>query len=107
MFRVLVCLLLVAGAGCGSPPKTVKHAKKEVKHDARALLSEAREDAKAGEYDAADKAYAEAYDSAKDFDILEERIDFLVHAGRAGKAVEAAKTYYDANVADTKGWALY
>jgi hypothetical protein len=42
-------------------------------------------------YDGADKAYAEAYDTSKDLKILEERVRFLVHAGRASKAVDAAK----------------
>ena len=106
MFRVLV-LALACTVACSAPSKTVKHPKQS-KRDERALLKEAQEDARNGEYDAADKAFAEAYDISKDFEVLEDRVDMLINAaGRATKAVEVAKTYYDANLADVKGFNLY
>src|SRR5258705_5469179 len=115
MLRVFLRLLLATAVfgvvggvatapACSGGSKTVKKAKKGKKNKAdnstRALVSEARDDAKNGEYDAADKKYADAYAASKDFDILEERVDFLIHSGRATKAVDAAKAYYDANVSD-------
>src|SRR5690606_35044383 len=113
VFRLLLATAVVGGLAsapaCGGSEKPVKKAKKGKKEqnpDARALVAEARDDAKAGEYDAADRAYAEAYELSKDFDILEERVDFLIHSGRAALGVEAAKAYYDANVSDTRGYAL-
>src|SRR6266536_287280 len=114
VFRLLMASAVVGGVAltpaCSGPSKNVKHGKKGKKgkkDDSRALVSEARDDAKNGEYDAADKAYAEAYETSKDFDVLEERIDFLIHSGRATKAVEASKAYCDSNVTDGKGYALY
>ena len=103
--------LVLAGclAGCGSPPKKhVEHPEQSAaKRTARSLLSEARDDVRNGDLDAADKAYADAYDAAKQFDVLQERVDFLEHSGRAGKAVTVAKAYYDANISDVKGYSLY
>src|SRR5689334_5152159 len=113
VLRLLLATAVVGGIApaCSAGEQTVKKTKKGKKNkangDARALVSEAREDAKNGEYDAADKAYADAYSMSKDFDILEERVDFLIHSGRATKAVDAAKVYYDENVSDGKGYALY
>src|SRR5687768_3996623 len=108
VFRLLLATAFVAGAGpaCSGTTKSAKKAKKSRKGNtnARSLVSEARDDAKAGDYDAADKKYAEAYEASKDFDILEEHVDFLIHAGRASKAIETAKVYYDAQVSDSAGW---
>jgi len=113
-FRALLRLALVgtlAGTvACGgTKTKGGQTAAKEKqrKSDVRALLSQAREDAKNGDVDAADKAYEEAYDLDKNFDILEERVDFLAHSGRAGVALDAARAYYDANATDVKGYKLY
>ena len=113
-FRALWRLALVGAlagtVACGgSQTKGGQTAAKEKKRksDVRALLSQAREDAKSGDVDAADQAYEEAYDLDKNFDILEERVDFLIHARRAGVALEAAKAYYDANATDVKGYKLY
>src|ERR1041385_2020586 len=108
--RLLLASAAVATlAACPGPSqtKTVKKNKKTKKADQKALVSEARDDAKNGDYDAADSKYAEAYDISKDFDVLEERVDFLIHAGRATKAAEAAKAYLDANVSDKNGYILY
>src|SRR6476469_955537 len=95
VFRILLATAFVAGAGpaCSGSAKSAKRAKKPRKgnSNARALVSEARDDAKAGDYDGADKKYAEAYEASKDFDILEEDVDFLIHAGRASRAIETAQ----------------
>ena len=97
--------------GCGGTEKPVKTAEgqEEATTEATRARCSARRatDAKAGELDAADKAYAEAYEIGKEFDILEERVDFLIHAGRATRAQDAAKAYYDANATDIKGYELY
>lgn len=104
---LLASALAAAVTACGSPPKPVKHAKKEPKHDAKSIRKEAREAVKSGDFDVADKKYAEAYELSKDFDILEEYVHFLAQNGRAQKAVDTAKPYYEANIADPKGYALY
>src|SRR6476469_6450452 len=98
MLRVVLRLLLASAVvtalpACPGPTntKTSKKTKKGKKADSKALVSEARDDAKNGDYDAADSKYAEAYSMSKDFDVLEERVDFLVHAGRATKAADVAK----------------
>ena len=110
MLRVALRILLASAVittlpacGGGQPVKTAKKSKKAKKADTKALVSEARDAAKNGEYDAADGKYAEAYETSKDFDVLEERVDFLIHAGRATKASDAAKAYLDANVTDAQG----
>lgn len=109
MFRSLV----VAGAlaalvpGCGSAPKPVKHVKKETRPSPKQIRDEARDAAKSGDFAAADKKYAQAYEESKDVAILEEYVHFLAQNGRAAKAVDAAKAYYDANVSDLRGYALY
>src|SRR6188508_444100 len=73
-------------AGCGSSPqkpaKTAKKKDKQKQRDTRALLGEARDAAKSGDLEAADKAYAEAYEIAKELDIVEEHVDYLIHAGK-------------------------
>ena len=112
MYRVLLRIALAAAipvAACSAPPKPVKHAKKAPEQkDSKALLNQARESAKNGDIDAADKQYAEAYANDKSFDTLEEYVtDFLLHAGRASKAIEISKAYVDNNVADPKGYNLY
>ncbi len=111
MLRVVLrsaLIALVAMAACSEPPKVVKHPKKtQEQKDSKSLVNEARDDAKNGDIDAADKAYAEAYANDKSFDTLEEYVvDFLLHAGRATKAIELAKTYVGDNVADPKGYNL-
>jgi tetratricopeptide (TPR) repeat protein len=111
MYRVLFGLALIAVVvvpACGTPAKPVKHAKKtQEQKDSKALLTEARDAAKNGDIDGADKAYAAAYASDKSFDTLEEYVvDFLLHAGRATKAVELAKSYVENNVTDAKGYNL-
>jgi hypothetical protein len=107
MLRVVLRLLLASAVltslpacGGGQPVKTAKKTKKAKNADTKALVSEARDSAKNGEYDAADSKYAEAYEESKDFDILEERVDFLIHAGRATTAADAAKAYLDLNITD-------
>src|SRR5437763_1323022 len=102
MLRVVLRLLLAStvvatlpACPAPTPTKTVKKNKKQKKADTKALVAEARDDAKNGDYDAADSKYVEAYEIAKDYDVLEERVDFLIHAGRATKAAEAAKAFLD------------
>ncbi len=112
MFRVLLrpaLIAVVAVCACGTPPQPVKHPKKtQEQKNAKSLINEAREDAKNGDIDAADKAYADAYANDKSFDTLEEYVvDFLLHAGRATKAIEVSKAYVDNNVSDPKGYNLY
>jgi superkiller protein 3 len=99
----LILTLGACGGGSKHPTTGPKHDSKQV-HE---LVAEARDDQKSGDYDAADKAYSEAFAIGKDFDVVEEQVDFLTHAGRASRAVEVAKAYYDNNVSDTKGYALY
>ena len=114
MFRGLFALVVAVALtgpvaiGCGGGQKPAKTSKKKAKQkDVRALLSEARDEAKAGEVDAADELYEEAYEVAGEFEILEERVDFLIHAGKATRAQEAAKEFYDKNATDPKGYTLY
>lgn len=109
MVRALSTFVLVCMVACGGAPKAPKHVKapKEDKQDAHALLAEAREHAKNNDVDAADKSYAEAYASGKEFDVLEERVDFLIHAGRVQKAQDTAKEYLDANLTDARGYNVY
>jgi len=104
----LVFIAAFAG-GCGGGDKPVKQPKvaKTKKKDTSALLAQARDNAKNGDLDEADRAYSEAYDLNKDFDVFEERIDFLIHVGRAAKAEEIAKVYYDAHNTDARGYAMY
>src|SRR4051812_25944008 len=105
--------LLVAGAlaafvpACGSTPKPVKKVKKEPKKDSKTLVADAQDAAKSGDYDDADKKYAAAYQESQDFSVLEQWVEFLIHNGRAQKAVDAAKTYYDGHMTDANGYALY
>src|SRR3954469_21340913 len=113
MLRVVLRLLLASAVltalpACPGPSntKTVKKTKKGKKSDAKALIAEARDDEKNGDYDAADSKYAEAYQLSKNFDDLEDRVDFLIHAGRATKAADVAKEFVDANMTDTKGYNL-
>src|ERR1043165_2834367 len=107
----LLRLLVISAvcAGCGGSDKPVKKPKvaKVKKKDTSALLAQARDNAKNGDLDDADHAYSEAYDMNHEFDVLEERVDFLVHVGRAAKAEEIAKAYYDANSTDARGYSLY
>jgi tetratricopeptide (TPR) repeat protein len=109
MLRVLLRCALIFIVACSGPSTVVKRTKKKTAEpDAKSLLAEARDDAKQGDNDAADKAYAKAYSMDKSFDTLEEYVgDFLLHAGRATKAVDVAKAYVDNNVADARGYNLY
>lgn len=109
MLRVLFRCALIFVVACSGPTTVVKRTKKKpAEPDAKSLLAEARDDAKQGDNDAADKAYAQAYSLDKSFDTLEEYVaDFLLHAGRASKAVDVAKNYVDNNVADARGYNLY
>src|SRR5687768_2343969 len=98
MFRELSAAALAIGlaapviVGCGGSDKPVKTvSKKEKQKDVRALLSEARDEAKAGEVDAADALYEEAYTVRADFEILEERVDFLLANGKPGRAQAVAR----------------
>jgi len=43
----------------------------------------------------------------KEFDTLEEHVDFLIHSGKPTRAQEVAKAYYDANLTSTRGYKLY
>src|SRR5690349_3456338 len=110
MLRVSIGIALtcaVVTVACSGESKQVKHTK-QAKRDERALLKEAQEDARNGDYDAADKAFADAYEISKDFEVLEDRVDMLIRAaGKATRAVEVAKTYYDANLSDVRGFNLY
>jgi len=104
--RIVLAAACLAVA-CGTPAPPPKHAK-QPKHDQRTLLKEAQEDARNGDYDASDKKFADAYELSKDFEVLEDRVDMLIHAaGKASKAVAVAKAYYDANISDPRGYNLY
>jgi tetratricopeptide (TPR) repeat protein len=106
--KLLLASALAAGVtSCGSPPKPVKHAKKAPKNDGSSLRKEAREARDSGDFDLADKKYAEAYEQSKAFDVLDEYVHFLADNGRAQKAVDTAKPYYEANIADPHGYSLY
>ena len=111
MRRSLVRIALAAflASGCGGADKPVKQPKvsKTKKKDTSALMAQARDNAKSGDVDEADRAYSEAYDMNHDFDVLEERVDFLIHVGRAAKAEEVSKVYYDANSTDPRGYSIY
>jgi tetratricopeptide (TPR) repeat protein len=109
MVRALSTFVLVCLVACGGGQKAPKHAKvqKDDKHDAQALLAEAREHAKNNDIDAADKSYAEAYALGKNIDIIEERVDFLIHANRVAKAQEVSKEYYDSHLTDPLGYHMY
>lgn len=112
MVRALIMAGLLLGAvpSCGGNEKPVKSATskdRQKQKTARALLSEARASAAAGEVDSADKSYADAYEAAKEFEVLEERIDFLIHSGKSSRAKEAAKAYYEEHSTDIKGYQLY
>ena len=110
MLRALIVVGILGAAvpGCGGTEKPIRIVKKkEKKKDVGAILGEARDEAKAGEIDAADALYEEAYDVGQDFEILEERVDFLIQAGKATRATEAAKAFYDQNPTDPKGYELY
>src|SRR5262249_3547583 len=47
------------------------------------------------------------YSLSKEFDTLEEHVDFLIHNGKPTKAQEVAKAFYDANLTSTRGYKLY
>jgi tetratricopeptide (TPR) repeat protein len=109
MVRALSTFVLVCLVACGGEQKAPKHAKavKNDKHDAIALRDEAREHAKNNDFDAADRSYAEAYALGKNIDIIEERVDVLIHNGRVQKAQEVAKEYYDSHLTDPIGYHMY
>jgi tetratricopeptide (TPR) repeat protein len=116
MFMVLLRLalagsLLLAAPSCGGETivKTVKNDKKK---NAKQLVTDARNQASAGKIDDADRSYGEAYANADEapklaWDILEEWVGFLAHAGRPSRAHDVAKQYFDANQEDLKGYHLY
>jgi tetratricopeptide (TPR) repeat protein len=110
MLGVLARLVLacaVIAPACVSDGRQVKHGK-QAKHDERALLKDAQEDARNGDYEASDKAFDEAYQISHDFEVVEDRVDMLIHAaGKATRAVEVAKAYYDDNIKDVRGFNLY
>lgn len=105
----LACAGVATIGGCGGSEKPVKQAKTKSKDEkaARALLGQARDDAQNGDADAADEAYGKAYAASKDFEILEEHVDFLIHVGKPARAQQVAKGYYDAHDTDGKGFKLY
>src|SRR3569623_1684859 len=109
MFRRLLLAVALAAfvPACGSTPKPVKKVKKEPKKDSRTLVADARDAAKSGDFDSADKKIGAAYQETHDYDVLEEYGDFLIHNGRAQKAVDASKTYFDSHMTDARGYALY
>jgi superkiller protein 3 len=98
-----VCVLVVAivTVSCGPKATSVVHPRN------RALLAEARDHASRDEVDEAERAYAAAYAQTKDFAILQERVEFLIRAGRATKAVEAAKAHVDRHVREKRAVSLY
>jgi cytochrome c-type biogenesis protein CcmH/NrfG len=117
LIRVVVAIglggsIAVAGitttAGCGGDDKKVKrpsNGKKAAKD--KAALQQARAAARKGDSDRADVLYAAAFTDDRKFTTLAEHVHFLIDVHRPTKAVEVAKTYYDAETADTKGYALY
>ena len=108
LLRLAIATALFGACG-GNTPAPVKPVKKEKTKDkdVRALLAEARDAAQEKDVETADKAYGKAYAISKEFEIVEERVDFLIHAGKAARAAEAAKEYYDDNISDVKGFRLY
>ncbi|TMQ13811.1 MAG: tetratricopeptide repeat protein [Deltaproteobacteria bacterium] len=114
MFRLAVAgALLVAVPTCSGGETIVKTVKRDPKQKtAKQLVTEARDQANAGKLDQADRSYGEAYANAAEspklaWEILQEWVDFLIHAGRTGRAVAVAKQYYGDNPAEGKGYALY
>ena len=108
MFRLAFWLAVVTAVpACGPPAKPVKHAKHDQPPPGADQLAQARDAVKNGDIDSADQLYAQAYDAGKSFDVLAERVMMLIRAGRAQKAADTAKPYYDANMTEIKGYNLY
>ncbi len=107
LYALFACVLATAACGNkGPPPQPIKEVKKEEPKKNQAL-DDARVAVKRRDVDTADKKFEEAYTAEKKIEILEEWVDYLLHSGRGTKAVELAKTYYDGNATDAKGYALY
>jgi tetratricopeptide (TPR) repeat protein len=113
--RVSVSSMLALGcaplAACGGPTKPAKSANQKKRavdnKAAQALLKEAREAARAGEVDAANQKYRRAFRTNGDMDILEEHVDFLIHANLPTEAEKVAKEFYDANISETRAYHIY
>lgn len=104
-------VLAASAAACGGSSKPRPIAKTVQRpppnQGAPALLANARASAQAGDLDAAEVAYERAYAATPTLDVLAERVQFLIRAGRAGRAVDIAKAYVDVNAATVPGHALY
>lgn len=97
--------------GCGGSEKPAKISDKKKKamdnKAAQAFLAEAREQARAGEIEAANQSYRRAFRTNGDMDILEEHVDFLIHANLAPEAEKVAREFYDANITETRAYHIY
>jgi tetratricopeptide (TPR) repeat protein len=107
LLTVAIAFCGVVVGACGGKDKVVKVIKPKKEKDAKAFLADAREAAQNGNLVDADKAYVKSYEISKEFDTLEEHVDFLIHNGKPTKAQEIAKAYYDANLTSTRGYKLY
>lgn len=103
---VALSLSLVAcGGGKKEPKKPV--ATKKPKVDPEALLSDARVAAASGDIATADAKYTAASKAKADVEVTDEHVQFLLANSLPDKAVEVAKSFYEANPADSKGALLY
>lgn len=115
LLRALVCsslaILFASVTGCGGAEKPAKVTDKKKKaidnKAAQALLAEAREAARSGEIEAANQKYRLAFHTNGDMDILEEHVDFLIHANLAPEAEKVAKEFYDSNISETRAYHIY
>lgn len=101
----------LATGGCGgggARTKQTENLAAKQKHERQArLVQKAHSSAKSGDVDAADTQYGKAFGIAQEVDILHEHVMFLIASGRATRAAEVAKAYYDANTTDPAGYELY
>lgn len=100
---------MCACGGTSKSSQVTDKKKKKARNDkaAKELLSEARAAAKSKEFESANQRYRRAFLANGDMDILEEHIDFLIHANMAVEAEKIAKEFYDANISETRAYHIY
>ncbi len=105
----LVVVPLVAGlAGCNGGKKEAKPPKVKKKAvDVAAVLAEARAAGKAGDVETAHARYGEASKAKPDVAVTDEHVKFLLAHALPDKAVDVARTWYDANPADSRGALIF
>ena len=105
-----LCGVQVGACGGSDKSSNISDKKKKKARDdkaAKALLTEARQAARAKEFEAANQSYRRAFLANHDMDILEEHVDFLIHAHLAPEAEKIAKDFYDANISETRAYHIY